>query len=177
MESQRIKLTPPSLAYADSMWTIIQESEAELSEFLPWVSESLTLNKLKDNIEFAAEHYNNFSDDFWFNIIEKRTGAFIGAVGFIVRDPDVPYFEIGYWLCTSMVGKGYISEAVKIIERFAFVDNKAQRVEIKMAGSNVKSRAVAERCGYQFEAKLENGRRLVSGELDSTVIYVKTALE
>lgn len=65
---------------------------------------------------------------------------------------------------------------MNIVERLAFIDNKAQRVEIKMAGSNVKSRAVAERCGYQLEAKLDNGRRLVSGELDSTVIYVKTAL-
>ncbi|MDO6545412.1 GNAT family N-acetyltransferase [Photobacterium sanguinicancri] len=176
MESKRLKLTPPSLEYADSMWAIIQESEAELAEFLPWVSESLTLNKLKDNIEFAAKNYDNFSDDFWFNVFEKRSGALIGAVGFIVRDPDVPYFEIGYWLSTAMVGKGYISEAVNIVERFAFIDNKAHRVEIKMAGSNVKSRAVAERCGYQLEAKLDNGRRLVSGELDSTVIYVKTAL-
>jgi len=170
MESKRIELVPPSLVYAASMLAVIRESEIELSEFLPWVSESISKNELECNIKNAVNNFENFTGEFWFNIIEKKTGSFIGVVGFIIRDLNVPYFEIGYWLSTSMVGK----EAVELVERFAFIRNNAQRLEIKMAGSNLKSRAVAERCGYQLEASLINARRLPSGALDNTVIYTKT---
>ncbi len=100
----------------------------------------------------------------------------IGAVGFIVRDNTIPFFEIGYWLKTAKTGAGYVSEAVELVERFAFVEKKAKRVEIKMAGTNIKSQSVAKRCGYKIEARLENSRRLPSGEIDSTVIFAKTRL-
>lgn len=176
MENERIKLVPPSLKYVGSMLNVINESQAELSQFLPWVSKSLTENELEHNIKEALVNFTNFTREFWFNIIEKETGLFIGVVGFIVRDKSVPYFEIGYWLQTSKVGKGYITEAVKLIEKYAFIDNHAQRLEIKMASSNLKSQAVAKRCGFQFEAQLMNARRLPSGELDNTLVYAKMCL-
>ncbi|KDM93556.1 GNAT family N-acetyltransferase [Photobacterium galatheae] len=173
MESKRIQLVPPSLKYTESMLVAIHESKSDLSQFLPWVSESFTENKLRSNIKEAIENFTLFTGEFWFNLIEKETGLFIGAVGFIVRDKSVPYFEIGYWLQTSKTDKGYITEAVKLIEEYAFKEKHAQRLEIKMAKSNLKSQAVAKRCGFQLEACLTNARRLPSGELDSTVVYAK----
>lgn len=176
MESERLKLVPPSLKFTDAMYVVIEECKPEFSQFLPWVSNSLTTKTLEDNIKEAAINFSNFSGEFWFNIIEKKTGSFIGVVGFIIRDESVPYFEIGYWLQTSKTGFGYITEAIRLVEQYAFDDKGALRVEIKMAGSNLKSQAVAKRCGYYLEAQLVNTRRLPSGELDSTFIYVKTCL-
>ncbi|RBW63434.1 N-acetyltransferase [Vibrionales bacterium C3R12] len=174
MESERLKLVAPSLDFIDAMYTVIDECRSEFSEFLPWVSDALTKKALEQNIKEAVINFSNFSGEFWFNIIEKKTGSFIGAVGFIVRDESVPYFEIGYWLQTSKVGSGYITEAISLVEQYAFNDKGAMRVEIKMAATNLKSQAVAKRCGYGLEGQLVNARRLPSGELDSTVIYSKT---
>lgn len=174
MNSQRINLIPPSLEYVSSMYDSINESRAELSVFLPWVTNALTSADIERNTLEAIENYKKVMGEFWFNIIERKTDQYIGAVGFIVRDRVVPYFEIGYWLITSKTGNGYVTEAIKLIEHYALHDLKANRLEIKMAGSNIKSRAVAERCGYQFEASLANSRRLPSGMLDSTLIYSKT---
>ncbi len=42
MESERLKLVPPSLKYADAMYQVIDESRLELSQFLPWVSDEFT---------------------------------------------------------------------------------------------------------------------------------------
>lgn len=176
METQRIKLTPPSLEYSESMFTVIEDSKEEFAPFLPWVTDSLTLTDIEENTKTALVNFELFVDEFWFNIIEKATGHFIGAIGFIVRDKSVPYFEIGYWLRTSETGKGYVTEAVSLVERYAFQVRCARRLEIKMAESNIKSQAVATRCGYHFEACLVNGRRLPSGDLDNTLIYVKTQL-
>ncbi|MFM2642186.1 GNAT family N-acetyltransferase [Vibrio chagasii] len=176
MESERLKLMPPSLIHTDEMFNVVQECMAELSEFLPWVSESLTRQQLELNTQKAASNFSNFVGEFWFSIIEKNTEAFIGAIGFIVRDDSIPCFEIGYWLRTSKTGFGYVSEAIQLVEEFAFLDKGAKRVEIKMAATNVKSQAVAQRCGYQQEARLANARRLPSGELDSTLVFAKTCL-
>ncbi len=94
----------------------------------------------------------------------------------MIRDDTVPYFEIGYWLQTLKTGLGYVSEAVQIIEEYAFIQKGAKRVEIRMAGSNLKSQAVAKRCGYQQEACFANDRRLPSGALDSTLVYAKKSV-
>ncbi|TKF99877.1 GNAT family N-acetyltransferase [Vibrio sp. F13] len=173
MESERLKLTPPSLKYSEEMCEVINECKAEFSPFLPWVSDSLTKEQLELNIQDATNNFANFTGEFWFNIIEKQTGAFIGAIGFMIRDGTVPYFEIGYWLQTSKTDLGYVSEAVRIIEEYAFTQKGAKRVEIRMAGSNLKSQAVAKRCGYQLEDRLANDRRLPSGDMDSTLVYAK----
>ncbi|MEC7939260.1 MAG: GNAT family N-acetyltransferase [Pseudomonadota bacterium] len=176
MESERLKLTPPSLIHTNEMFNVVQECMAELSEFLPWVSEALTRQQLELNTQEAASNFSNFMGEFWFNIIEKNTEAFIGAIDFIVRDDSIPCFEIGYWLRTSKTGFGYVSEAIQLVEEFAFFNKGAKRVEIKMAATNLKSQAVAKRCGYQQEACFANARRLPSGELDSTLVYAKTCL-
>lgn len=177
MESERLRLLPPSLELSEPMYEVIEDSRAEFSRFLPWVTESFTESALINNIEEALKNYEEFTGEFWFNIIEKETDSFIGAVGFIVRDNSVPFFEIGYWLQTSKTGVGFVSEAVEVVEKYAFVEKEAKRVEIKMAGSNLKSQSVAKRSGYKLEAHLSNSRRLPSGELDSTVIFAKTCLE
>jgi len=176
MESERLKLTPPSLKYSEEMFEVINECKAEFSQFLPWVSDSLTKDQLELNIQDATNNFANFIGEFWFNIIEKKTGAFIGAIGFMIRDDTVPYFEIGYWLKTSQTGFGYVSEAIRIVEEYAFIQKGAKRIEIRMAGSNLKSRAVAKRCGYQLEDRFANARCLPSGDLDSTLVYAKTSL-
>ncbi|WP_102525532.1 GNAT family N-acetyltransferase [Vibrio tapetis] len=175
MESTRIILTPPSHKYTNAMWRVITNSQTELSTFLPWVTESLTLQTLENNVQMAVDNYHQFTDGFWFNIVEKQTQSFIGVVGFIIRDATVPYFELGYWLDSGKTGQGFISEALPLVERYAFDEKKAKRLEIKMAGSNQQSRAVAERCGFCLEAKLSHARRLPSGVIDSTWVYAKFA--
>ncbi len=65
MESERLKLVPPSLKYSDAMYQVIDESRLELSQFLPWVSDELTKSRLKQNIKEAAHNFANFTDEFW----------------------------------------------------------------------------------------------------------------
>ncbi|EGA72283.1 acetyltransferase [Vibrio sinaloensis DSM 21326] len=173
MESNRIKLLPPSLELQPQMLQAIRESQHELGAYLPWVPYALTEQESIENTQQAIANFANFEGELRFSIIEKETEKLVGAIGLIIRDKSVPYFEIGYWLRTQCVGKGYVTEAVKMIEQYAFEELNAHRVEIKAAESNRKSRAVAERCGYELEATLRNERRLPSGELCHTVVYAK----
>jgi len=40
MESERLKLAPPSLEFSEPMYEVIEDSRAEFYQFLPWVTES-----------------------------------------------------------------------------------------------------------------------------------------
>lgn len=154
----------------------IIESQNELREFLPWVPYILTVEESIESAQRAIVNFQNFEDELRFSLVEKESGKFVGVIGLIIRDRNIPFFELGYWVRSSCVGLGYISEAVTALERYDFDELKAKRVEIKTAEGNLKSRAVAERCGYVCEGTLKNDRMLPSGEVGSTVVYAKTVL-
>ncbi|MFA0082659.1 GNAT family N-acetyltransferase [Vibrio breoganii] len=166
METTRLRLTPPSLEDQPAMLVAIKESQQELKKFLPWVPFALSQ-------QASIENFAGFKDELRYSLIEKTSGRLIGAIGLIIRDKEVPFFEIGYWLRSDSVGKGFITEAVTRLEAYAFDELKANRIEIRAAQSNVKSRNVAQRCGYELEATLRNERRLLSGKLDNTLVFVK----
>ena len=85
----------------------------------------------------------------------------------------MPRFEIGYWCRTSYAGKGYITEAVNAITAFAFDVLGARRVEIRCDALNLRSRRVAERCGFPLEATLRQFDRSVDGELRDELVFAK----
>lgn len=176
METERLYLSPPCLKDQPAMLEAILESQAELSQFLDWVPFALTEQQSIESTKQAMADFDNFENELRYSLLDKNSGKFVGMIGLLIRDKNVPYFEIGYWLRSSCAGAGYITEAVRALESHAFNHLKAQRVEIRAAASNNKSRAVAERVGYQLEGTLYNERRLPSGELDNTVIYAKTRL-
>lgn len=173
----RIHLCKPSVDLCASVLEAILESQNELAEYLPWVESSLTEQSTFNNMLQAIENYESFQDELRMAIVDKNTGRFLGMTGLIIHDQSIPYFEIGYWLRTSEVGQGYIAEAVKMVEDYAFTELKALRIDIKAVESNSKSIAVAKRCGFKFEALLEQSRRLPNGKIDGTVIYRKLANE
>jgi len=158
------------------MLEAVIESRDELKVFLPWVPYALTNEESIANAKQAIFNYEHFEGELRFSIFEKETGSFAGAIGLIIIDKNIPYFEIGYWLRSSLIGKGYMTEAVKLVEEYAFQELKAKRVEIKASDKNEKSYAVAERCGYTYEGKLMNHRKLPSGEIGNTVVFAKTSL-
>ncbi|MFM2476555.1 GNAT family N-acetyltransferase [Celerinatantimonas sp. MCCC 1A17872] len=176
MQTQRLQILPPSMVIQPLMYEALLESENELREFCPWVDSVLKLEDSVANTQQAIRNYENFEGELRYSLINKDSGQFVGVIGLIIRDPDVPFFEIGYWLRSACVGFGYMSEAVQALEQYAFKTLDARRIEITAAEENLKSRAVAQRCNYQLEATLHNARRLPSGQLANTVVYAKTHL-
>ena len=176
METDRLKLLPPSLVHQPLMLEAIIESQEELAVYLPWVPHALTEAESIEQTKKAINNFENFEGELRYSIVEKSTGHFLGAIGLIILDKSVPSFEIGYWLRSSSVGYGFISEALRSIELYAFNELNANRLEIKAAENNWKSRMVAERSGYVLEGVLRNARRLPSGDLSGTAVYSKTGL-
>ncbi len=174
IESERLFFAKPAMEHQPLMFVALKRSRNELKEFLPWAAHEQTEQESVENCEQAIENFNNFEKELRFTILSKETNEFVGVIGLIIRDKSIPFFEIGYWLDSEETGKGYVTEAVKRIEQYAFEELNAKRLEIKVAVDNLKSIAVAERCGYPFEGKLVNNRILPNGQISSTVIFAKT---
>src|SRR5260370_30512633 len=71
-------------------------------------------------------------EDLITGIFERATGRFLGGSGLSRIDWTIRRFEIGYWLRTSAIGHGYVTETVQLLTRLAFDRLQANRVEIHM---------------------------------------------
>ena len=98
-------------------------------------------------------------------------GRLLGGTGLHRMDWAVRRFEIGYWIRPEAAGQGHVSEAVKLLVAMAFGLLAARRIEIRCDPRNVKSRAVAERCGFELEGILRNETLGVDGHPRDTCVY------
>jgi RimJ/RimL family protein N-acetyltransferase len=174
LQTERIKLVRPSMELLTDVQVAVRESRADLEKYLSWVEESLKFPE--KNMSEAMQRHESFTGELRYYIKTFRESGIAGSIGLIVRDIEVPFFEVGYWVRSSCSGQGFVTEALGLIEQYAFDDLKARRLEIRMAKANLKSRNLAEKAGYVFEGELANERRLPTGEITNTLIYAKSGL-
>jgi RimJ/RimL family protein N-acetyltransferase len=104
----------------------------------------------------------------------KESGVFVGSSGLHRIDWSVPKFEIGYWVRTSLRGRGYATEGAEAIAKLAFEQLGAKRVEIRMDEKNLGSRKIPEKLGFSLEGVLRNFERDHYDMIRDTRIYAKT---
>jgi len=171
-ETERLLLRAPRAGDGAVVNAAIQESFEELHRWMDWARHIPSIAESETHSREAAARFRAREElALW--LFRKSDGMFVGASGLHSIDWSVPRFEIGYWLRTSLVGQGYMTEAVRGITRFTFDILYAARIEIRCDALNRRSAAVAKRAGYILEARLHHHRRNVQGELSDTLIFAK----
>lgn len=151
----------------------IVASRNELKAWLPFAQKEQTEEETEINIRGSHLEFLK-REDLRLLVFHKDTGEFIASSGLHRINWKVRKFEIGYWIDTRQSGKGYMTEAVEGITNFAFTDLQAARVEIRCDTENIKSRAVAERLGFELEGILRNDDFNVEGtQLRDTCVFSK----
>ncbi len=168
-----ITLVTPRLELAEDVRQALAESYADLIKFLLWPVSDPSLETVRTNIEQAIHNFENHLNEYRFLIIRNSDSRLVGNISLLIRDLKIPYFEFGYWVRSSEQGNGYIGKAVELLEDYAVTELNVRRLEIRMAESNVKSKLVAERAGYEFEAKLHSDRVLSDGSIENSLVYYK----
>jgi len=176
IESDRLKLRLPTSADVEALNAAILASHPELSVWMDWAVNPQTL---AETAKFVAESETSWQEEKALNLlmVEPATGEIVGATGYPRLDWNVPKFEIGYWVRSDRVGKGYASESTWALTRHAFEVLSANRVELRMDDRNRRSWAVAQRLGFQLEATLRNDVRVPDDSLRDTRIYGAVRLE
>jgi ribosomal-protein-serine acetyltransferase len=167
---ERVLLRPWDERDAHALWEAVDSTRASLAEYMPWVHEfrvpadaASTIRRLRSLWLTRAELI--------VGIFDKATGAVLGGSGLSRIDWQIRRFEIGYWLRDSVVGRGYATETVQVLTRFAFGQLDANRVELQMIPSNTRSRAIPERLGFVYEGRLRRSLPDVNGNAADREIF------
>jgi RimJ/RimL family protein N-acetyltransferase len=176
LHTARLLLRAPLAGDGAALNEAMVESIESLKPWMPWAQTLPTLEQSELTCRQMAARFAQRSDLPMF-IFERGDGGgagrLIGGTGLHRFDWSVPRFEIGYWCRRGMQGRGFVTEAVQTLLRFAFDSLHARRVEVRMSSANVRSRAVAERCGFALEGVLRQDSLGVDGEPRDTVVYAR----
>jgi RimJ/RimL family protein N-acetyltransferase len=170
LRGEQVIVRPYRLEDAEALNEAVQESRDHLRPWLPFAGAHQSIEETRDFILHCIANWL-LRENFTLGIWHPASGAFLGGTGFHVRDWDLRYFEIGYWLRASAEGHGYMAEAVRLLADFLFNGLDAQRVEIRCDARNARSAAVAQRLGFIQEAKLRNARLDASGSPVDTLVF------
>ena len=149
----------PTFKLAEELYKVADSSRESILKWLPWPEKT---NSPEDEFNYLQNWVNK-------NRIEKKGYAYIlreakskqiiGVLDFLHVDKDNRSGEIGYWLATSAVGNGYISEALQALERVIF-DLGFNRIIIRNDTRNTRSVNVAKRAGYHLDGIMRQVRWL-----------------
>lgn len=95
-----------------------------------------------------------------------------GIMGYVNFYPDECKAEIGYMLHPDYWGKGYINEAIKVIEDYGFKQIGINVIEAKIDPQNQNSLKILLRNNYSFDKLIEKSMVFEEQELDSAY-YIK----
>ena len=171
-ESERLTIRCPRPGDGARIRAAALESQQELR---PWMLWAKVIDEVEGFEALMREAQGKWikREELWMLLFLKGTDELIGSSGLHDINWDLPQFEIGYWLSTSMVGKGYMTEAVNAITGFTFDALKAERIEIYMDDRNEKSWHVAERCGFHLDGIFRKDSRDTDGNLRDSRMYSK----
>lgn len=175
LESPRLVLRSFTVEDASVLHEALVESIAELRRhlwFLPWVAQEQTLASAEERCRTAQANFV-LRADLPFLAFSKESGRLVGSAGLHRTDWAVPRTEVGYWVRTSEVGRGYASESVDVLAGWALRELKAARVELVTLEDNLGSRGVAERCGFTLEGVHRNMLRAPAGDLRHRYVYAR----
>lgn len=176
LDGQRTLLVMPRAGAGAEMALVITQSLSHLRPWMVWAQDAPTaetseLVVRRMHADFIARR------DLCFHMVARRAdgspGRLLGGSGLHRIDWAVRKFEIGYWIRPDAAGQGHVGEAVGLLTALAFDRLGARRVEIRCDSDNLRSRAVAERCGFELEGVLRRDVLGVDGQPRDTAVYAR----
>ncbi len=152
IQSERLCLRPMSLADTDDIFLFT--SNPQTVEFLSWhPHREKTITK--SFINAVLEKYSKNEPAQW-AIELKETGKVIGISGFVDFSEDHKRAEIAFVMSPAYQGKGYMTEANKLILQTGFDKLNLNRIQAKAEITNYSSQKVLEKIGMQQEGVLRD---------------------
>ncbi len=159
--------------HAEELFALMNLNREYLQQWLPWLGTHTSLEDTRDFIRGSLEQFannNGFHLGIWFR------GRLAGVIGYHKIDWINRATSIGYWLGASFQGRGLMTRACRTLVDYAFNGFGLNRVEIRCAVENKKSRAIPERLGFREEGIIRQAEWLYDRFVDH-VIYGMLASE
>ena len=84
-------------------------------------------------------------------ITKAENGEFLGCCALEPHATDNDTLEIGYWLGEPHWNRGYATEAAHALIDMAFRTRDIAHIDARCRVTNIASRRVIQKCGFQFQ--------------------------
>lgn len=165
-EKPLMHLKPLNQNHIPELHQLIENNRGYLREWLPWLD---NIKLISDTANFIGSISHSGSAPH-FGVFHQ--GKLCGMAGFHEIEAQANVGVIGYWLAQNYAGKGIISAAVKELLEIGFKKLKLEKIEIRCAKGNVRSRSVAQGLGFTYVKTLTDNEWLYDKYVDH-VVYSK----
>ena len=162
-----ISLTFLEEIHAESLINLVNANRDYLREWLPWVDNMLTVEHSKNYISDCKKRAAEKTDFSFAIIINKNI---VGRMGMHHINQQNKIGEIGYWLATGLQGSGIITKCCTSLINHGFAQLDLNRIEIKCAVGNNKSRAIPQKLQFKQEGILRQAE-LLNGKFIDLYLY------
>ena len=131
-----------------SLYALVDSNRNYLRQCLPWVDRQQGPH---DSGQFIEGARNDNRAGVALTLGIEHLGDIVGVIGFHEFDNDNRQASMGFWISSSHQGKGIVTNCCARLIDYAFTDLGLNRVVIRMAEDNIRSRRVAERNGLVYE--------------------------
>lgn len=161
-----ISLALLTLKDTEALYTITDTSRDYLREWLPWVDATQSPDV---TASFIASGLKQWADNQGFQAGIWHRGSLVGCIGLHGIDWSNRLTIIGYWLSQRYQGHGIMTRSVRGTIDLVFNEYDLNRVEIRAALGNTKSRAIPERLGFIHEGTVRQAEWLHDHYVDHAV--------
>ena len=169
LSTERLVLRPCEGTDAEEVCIAREES---LDDLRPWFWWCHPVHDTARCAEWVSSRPDAWArgEEFAFVVRSHVDGQVIGCVWIGSIDRNSLRGSVGYWIRSSMAGRGYAGEAVRSVVEFGLVKAGLLRIEIVTSTENKGSCRVAEKAGGVLEG-IARRRLLVGGVSQDACIY------
>ena len=149
-ERIELNLLKPTLKLAEEIFAVVEDNHKHLAPWLSWEKET---KKVEDTFKYLLSMHEDNKNGTNYTYGIYIDNEYIGNVGIFDYDKKKQSTEIGFWLSRRYIKKGYMTEAVKILEKELFNTLDLNRIQIRCDDKNKGSEGVIKKCGYKLEGK------------------------
>jgi ribosomal-protein-serine acetyltransferase len=163
----RLRLLAPS--HADALFALVDSNRQHLRHWLPWLDTNVAVS---DTLQFIQSTQRQFADNSGFVVGIWYRDELVGVIGHNRIDWENRISWPGYWLAEGFQGKGIMTKSCRALISHAFTELNLNRIDIRCALGNSKSRAIPERLGFQQEGTIRQAEWLYDKFVDHIVYGV-----
>lgn len=161
-----LELRPVEPGDGRILFQLTAANRGNLRLWLPWVD---GIQGPADTARFIEISRRSFAEGTGLVLAVRLQGRVIGVVDFHHLDSINRKASIGYWLGERWRGNGLMSEAVACLVKYGFQALGLNRIEIRVAPENERSRRIPERLGFREEGHLRQAEWLYDHFVDHVV--------
>lgn len=146
---------------ANALCELISKNQEHLGPWLAWANGKCSIEGSRSFIKNTIRH---IADNTKLNWGIWYQGKLAGIIATLTVNWKSEKAEVIYWLGAEFQGKGLINSAGRIMINYLFNNLKLNRIELRIATVNTRSKKTADRLGFRHEATLRLAE-VVNGKL------------